>query len=141
MTPLLVFLLGVFAVYVSTVATGFSALMRLSLRLMAERSDRDDALGRYLDEPLRLFIPARLLQALTLIAAVLLMARLTSLDLARGVPLLIVASIVFVLLCEHIIPLALVRHDPERVLEVLLPSFEAIAGVLRPVTGALRRLV
>jgi CBS domain containing-hemolysin-like protein len=140
MTPLLVFLLGVFATYVSTVATAFSALMRLSLRLMAERNKRDDALGRYLDEPLRLFIPARLLLALITVAAVILMARLTTLDLARGVPVLIMASVGFVLLCEHIIPLALVRRDPERVLEVLLPSFEAIAAVMRPVTGALRRL-
>ena len=56
MTPLLLFLLGVFAVYVSTVATAFAALMRLSLRLMAERSDLRDVLRRYLDEPLRLVI-------------------------------------------------------------------------------------
>lgn len=140
MTPLLLFLLGVFAVYISTVATAFAALMRLSLRLMAERSDRHDALGRYLDEPLRLFIPTRLLLALTTVAAVTLLARLTSLDLARGMPLLILGSVLFVLLCEHVIPLAIVRRDPERVLEVLLPSFEAIAGILRPVTGALRRL-
>ena len=33
--------------------------MRLSLRLMAERGGRGDALGRYLDDPLRLFIPVR----------------------------------------------------------------------------------
>jgi hypothetical protein len=59
MTPLVLFLLGVAAVYVSTVTTAFSALMRLSLRLMAERSGRHDALGRYLEEPLRLFIPGR----------------------------------------------------------------------------------
>ena len=39
----------------------FSALMRLSLRLMAERGGRDDRLGRYLDDPLQLFIPVRLL--------------------------------------------------------------------------------
>ena len=50
MTPLLLFLLGLAAIYVSTVATAFSALMRLSLRLMAERSGRGDRLGRYLDE-------------------------------------------------------------------------------------------
>ena len=46
--------------YVGTVTAAFSALMRLSLRLTAERSGRDDLLGRYLDDPLRLFIPARL---------------------------------------------------------------------------------
>ena len=140
MTPLLLFLLGVFAVYISTVATAFSALMRLSLRLMAERSDRDDALRRYLDEPLRLFIPTRLLLALITVAAVTLIARITTTDLARGVPVLVVGSVAFVLLCEHIIPLAIVRRHPGRVLEVLLPSFDAIARLLSPLTGILRRL-
>ena len=38
--------------------------MRLSLRLMAERSGRADALGAYLDDPLLLFVPARLLLGL-----------------------------------------------------------------------------
>ena len=61
MTPLLLFLLGCAVIYLGTVSAAFSALMRLSLRLHAERSDRDDALGRYLDDPRRLFIPARML--------------------------------------------------------------------------------
>jgi hypothetical protein len=43
------------------VQAAFSALMRLSLRLMAERGGRSDRLGRYLDDPLQLFIPVRLL--------------------------------------------------------------------------------
>jgi CBS domain containing-hemolysin-like protein len=140
MTPLLLFLLAVLAVYVSTVTTAFSALMRLSLRLMAERSDRGDALGRFLEEPLRLFIPARLLLALITAAAVTLIARVTTLDVTRGLPVLAVSSIVFVLLCEHVIPLFIIRRDPERVLEVLLPSFDSAIRVLRPLTGALRKL-
>ena len=37
MIPLTLFLLAVAAVYVGTVETAFSALMKLSLRLMAER--------------------------------------------------------------------------------------------------------
>jgi putative hemolysin len=140
MTPLLLFLLGLLAVYVSTVATAFSALMRLSLRLMAERSDRNDALGRYLDDPLRLFIPTRLLLAAITVAAVTLIASLTTLDVARGVPVLLLSSAAFVLVCEFLIPLAIVRRDPERVLEVLLPSFEALTRLLRPVTAGMRRL-
>ena len=48
MTPLLLFLLAVAAIYVGIIETAFSALMRLSLRLMAERGGRDDRLG--LDE-------------------------------------------------------------------------------------------
>jgi CBS domain containing-hemolysin-like protein len=141
MTPLLLFLLGALAVYVSTVATAFSALMRLSLRLMAERGGRDDALGWYLDEPLRLFIPARLLLAGITVLAVTLLARVTGLDFARGLPLLVVASLMFVLVCEHLIPLVIIRRNPERVLEILLPAFDVIARILKPLTGSLRRLV
>jgi len=140
MTPLLLFLLGLLAVYISTVATAFSALMRLSLRIMAERSGRDDPLGRYLDEPLRLFIPARFLLAVITVTAASLMARVTGVELVRGLPLALLATVLFVLVCEHIVPLILVRRDPERVLKVLLPSFEVIAGVLKPLTAALRRL-
>jgi CBS domain containing-hemolysin-like protein len=141
MTPLLVFLLAVLAVYVSTVSTAFSALMRLSLRLMAERGGRDDTLGWYLDEPLRLFIPARLLLAGITIVAVTLLARVTGLDFGRGLPVLVVGSLVFVLVCEHLIPLVIVRRDPERVLEILLPTFDAVARLLKPITASLRRIV
>ena len=45
-----------------------------------------------------------------------------------------------VLACEHLIPLLIVRQDPERVLDVLLPSFDAIARVLKPLTYGLLRL-
>lgn len=59
MTPLLLFLLLSAAIYLGTVTAAFSALMRLSLRIMAERSERGDALGPYLEDPRRLFVPAR----------------------------------------------------------------------------------
>jgi putative hemolysin len=140
MTPLLLFLLGMLAAYVSTVTTAFSALIRLSLRISAERSGRGDLLGRYLDEPLRLFIPARLLLAVITVVAASLLARVTGVDAARGLPLLIVATVTFVLISEHIVPLAIVRRDPERVLALLLPSFEVVARILKPLTGVLRRI-
>ncbi|MBA2258287.1 MAG: hypothetical protein H0W18_05290, partial [Acidobacteria bacterium] len=54
MIPLLVFLLALAAVYVGTIETAFSALMKLSLRLMAERGGRDDRLGYYLENPVQL---------------------------------------------------------------------------------------
>ena len=41
MTPLLLFLLGCAVTYLGTVSAAFNALMRLSLRIHAERSDRD----------------------------------------------------------------------------------------------------
>jgi putative hemolysin len=140
MTPLLLFIIGLIVVYVSTVTTAFSALMRLSLRLMAERGSREDALRRYLEDPLRLFIPARVLLALSAIVAGALLARVTGVDVARGLPLLVGSMLAFVLVCEHILPLAIVRRHPERVLELLLPSFEVVVRVLTPLTSALIRL-
>ncbi len=44
-------LLAIAAVYVGTIEAAFSALMRLSLRLTAERNGRAGGLGRYLDDP------------------------------------------------------------------------------------------
>ena len=140
MTPLLLFLIGLVVIYVSTVTTAFSALMRLSLRIMAERSDRGDALGRYLDEPLRLFLPARLLLAAITVVAAGFLARVTGVDAPRGLPILLLSMILFVVVCEHIIPLIIIRRDPERILELLLPSFEALSRGLKPITGLLRRL-
>jgi CBS domain containing-hemolysin-like protein len=140
MTPLLLFILAIAVIYVSTVITAFSALMRLSLRLMAERNDPDEPLARYLEDPLRLFIPARVLLAVFAVLAAALMVRVTGLNAASGLPVFIGAMIVFVVICEHILPMALVRRNPERVLEFLLPSFEAIVRVLQPLTSALIRL-
>ena len=45
-TPLALFLVACATVFLGTVQAAFSALMRLSLRLMAERGGRDDELGR-----------------------------------------------------------------------------------------------
>ena len=125
--------------YLGTVSAAFNALMRLSLRIHAERTDRDDALGRYLEDPRRLFIPVRLLiSSLTVLAAALL-ARVTGVE-PGGFPILVLAIIGIVVACEHLIPLAIVRQDPERVLDVLLPSFDAMAGMLRPLTAMMLRI-
>ena len=140
MTPLLLFILALIGVYISTVTAAFSTLMRLSLRLMAEGGGRDDELGRYLEDPLRLFIPARILYGLVTVAAAGLLARVVGVDAAHGVPLLIVSTLLFVLITEHIVPLIIVRRNPERVLELLLPSFEVFVRVLKPVTKGFMRL-
>jgi len=138
-TPLLLFLLGCAVTYLGTVSAAFNALMRLSLRIHAERTERDDALGWYLEDPRRLFVPARvLISALTIVAAALL-ARVTGLTTV-GLPILILSIVAIVIACEHLIPLIIVRHDPERVLDVLLPSFDAIARVMKPLTSTLLRM-
>jgi CBS domain containing-hemolysin-like protein len=43
----------------------------------------------------------------------------------------------FVLVCEHVLPLLIVRRDPERALDLLLPAFDPIARLLRPLTRPL----
>ena len=139
MTPLLLFLLGCAATYLGTVSAGFNALMRLSLRIHAERTDRDDALGWYLDDPRRLFIPVRVLFSIITVLATALLARVTNVD-PTGFPILVLAVIGVTVSCEHFIPLLIVRRDPERVLDVLLPSFDVAARALRPLTAALLRL-
>ena len=143
MIPLLLFLLGCMAVYVGTVVAAFSALMRLSLRLKAERNGRRDALDGYLDDPVRLFVPARvLLGAIFAVVTVLFAVEIGELGSGRlqsaGVLLLSIAA--FVLVCEHLIPLVLARRSPERVLEVVLPAFDLVVRFLRPVTSPLIRL-
>ena len=67
MIPLALFLLACATVYVGTVEAAFTTLMRLSLRLGAERRGRLDRLG-YLDDPLRLFVPVRVLQSVLVVA-------------------------------------------------------------------------
>ncbi|MGC4083155.1 MAG: hypothetical protein QM736_13865 [Vicinamibacterales bacterium] len=75
MTPLVLFLLAGAAVYLGTIDAAFSALMRLSLRLLAERSARPGSLVEYLDDPVLLFAPVRLLIAVINAVATVLLAR------------------------------------------------------------------
>jgi CBS domain containing-hemolysin-like protein len=141
MTPLLLFLLGCILVYLGSVQSAFSALMRLSLRLLAERNGRGAHLGRYLDDPMRLFVPARLLIGLALVLATVLVARAVGTGSPHLVGATILLTLAFGLVCEQLIPLLIVRRDPERVLEILLPSFAAVARVVQPLTAALLAIV
>jgi CBS domain containing-hemolysin-like protein len=141
MIPVLLFLLAIAAVYVGTIETAFSALMRLSLRLMAERGGRDDRLGFYLDDPIRLFLPARFLLGIIFSLGTMFIAILTGRTGFRSIGMLLVFVAVFILLCEHVLPLLIVRRNPERMLEVLLPPFDVAARFLHPLTGGLVRLI
>ena len=134
---LLLFLLALAAIYVGTIETAFSALMRLSLRLMAERGGRDDRLGYYLENPVQLFVPARLLLGLFFSLATVLIAMRTGSAGVRAILLLLLFIGVFIVVCEHIVPLLIVRRHPERVLEVILPPFDVVARTMRPLTGGL----
>ena len=144
MIPLVFFLLACVTIYVGAVQVAFSALMRLPLRLSAERSERRgrvDGLGHYLDDPIRLFMPARLLQGLSLTAATILVAPGTSERSATALGFVFGGMIAFLIVCGQLVPLLVTRRDPERILEVLLPPFDALARGLSPVTRPLIRLL
>jgi CBS domain containing-hemolysin-like protein len=138
---LVLFLLGCAMVFLGTIEVAFSSLMRLSLRLMAGRGGRSDRLGRYLDDPLRLFIPLRLLIAVVLVFAAVLIARLSDIHDARSVGTFIVSLIAFVIVCEHLLPMLIARRDPEQWLDWLLPAFTPIARALKPLTRTLLELI
>jgi CBS domain containing-hemolysin-like protein len=139
MIPLLLFLLGLAAVYAGTIEAAFSALMKLSLRLVVERDSRD-RLGRYLDEPVRLFLPVRLLLGIVFALATVLFATLIGSRTWQSFAGLLIAIAVFVLVCEHLIPLLIIRRNPERVLVLLLPSFDAVLRLLAPLSTGLINL-
>src|SRR5499427_10870503 len=100
MIPLAIFLLACAAVYLGVIDAAFSALMRLSLRLVAERSSRPGALGTYLDDPLLLFIPVRLLLGVVTGAATALLARAVGIEGAHTLPVLLFAVGAFVVVFE-----------------------------------------
>jgi CBS domain containing-hemolysin-like protein len=134
MIPLIIFLLACAGVYLGVIEAAFSALMRLSLRLIAERSDRPGALGAYLDDPLLLFVPVRSLLGLVTAAATALLARVVGVEGAHTLGSVILSVAGFVVVCEVLLPLAIVNRDPERVLEILLPTFAPVARALGPMT-------
>src|SRR5688500_12811918 len=137
MIPLALFLLGCATVFLGCIQAAFSALMRLSLRLMAERGGRSDRLGHYLDDPLQLFIPVRILIALCTVLACVLIAGLSTVGDARAVAVFFFSLVAFVVVCEHLLPMVVARRDPERVLDVLLPAFHPVERLMRPMTRML----
>jgi CBS domain containing-hemolysin-like protein len=141
MTPLALFLLGCATVFLGAIEAAFSALMRLSLRLMAERGGRSDRLGTYLDDPLQLFVPVRLLIGICIVLAGVLIARLSDVHNVTSVVVFIVSLVAFVAICEHVLPMLIVRRDPEGVLDVLLPAFHGIVRPLQPLTAVMIRMI
>ena len=129
MIPLVIFLLACVTVYIGTVAAAFATLMRLPLRLDAERHDWLDRLG-YLQNPVRLFVPLRFLEGV----AIILVATVTMLaSEAQGVveaAFVVMVLVVYVIVCGHLIPLAIARRDPVRVLEFLLPALQVVIRLI-----------
>ena len=141
MMPLALFLLGCAAVYLGTIESAFNLLMRLSLRLLAERGGRRADLGRFLDEPILLFLPVRLLLGMVIATATALVAILAGGSAVHVIAVAVLATVAAIVVCVHIVPLVIVRRNPERVLEALLPSFGVLTHIMRPVTAPLIGIV
>jgi putative hemolysin len=141
MRPLTLFLFACGAIYLGTIQAAFNALMRVSLRLLAEGSGRGRDLERYLQEPLLLFLPLRVLLGLIEGFTVLVLAQMIGVAGPTSVLVLAATMIAFGGVCEFVLPFLIVSRDPERVLEVLLPTFRIISGPLEPLTRGLLHLL
>ncbi|MDA1093054.1 MAG: hemolysin family protein [Acidobacteria bacterium] len=140
MLPLLLFLLGCGVTYVATIESAFGAMVRLPDRLSVERDVSHESLRGYLEDPLRLYVGTRLLRGLLFASAAATLARLIGVATPQAVGLLLLALVVFVLVCEQLVPSVIVRRDAGRVLAALLPSFDRAMRILGPVTVGLSRL-
>jgi putative hemolysin len=133
MIPILVLLAACGLLFFALVETAFGWLMRLPQRLEAEREGHDDALAAYLEDPLRFFVPARLMRGVLLVLVVTLLAQ----RIPSGFPgwlVLLGVGIAISITVGQIVPTLIVRRSPERVLEILLPPFTAAANLVAPVT-------
>jgi len=133
MIPILVFLAACGLLFFGLVETAFWLFMRLPQRLEAERELHDDALSAYLEDPLRFFVPSRLLRGALLVLVVTLLAQVVPPGFPGWLGLLAAGAVISVV-AGLVIPTLIVRRSPERVLELLLPAFTAGANLLAPLT-------
>jgi CBS domain containing-hemolysin-like protein len=115
-------------------------MVRLPARLTAERDARHDSLTTYLEDPLRLYVVTRLLRGLLFATSAVVLAWMIGVATPQAIGVLLLAIVLFVVVCEQLVPSALVRRDAGRTLEILLPSFDLLHRVVGPVTGGLLRL-
>ena len=139
MIPLLVFLLACLAVYLGTILAAFSALLRFSLRMMAESAAGSrDLLGPFLEDPPALFFPARVLLGVVTVIVAVLLAHVEGVGRTdHGIWVFLASMLVFVFSCFLLLPQLIVRRDPQAVLAALLPSFAVIARAFSPLTHLL----
>jgi putative hemolysin len=141
MIPLLIFLLACTGVYLGSIGSAFSSLMRLSLRLLAERSNRPGSLAAYLDDPVLLFAPVRMLLGLVTVAETTLFAMAIGPTAIHRALIVAASAAAFVIVAELLLPMMIVSRDPERVLELLLPTFRPVARALQPITERVANLL
>jgi CBS domain containing-hemolysin-like protein len=134
MIPLLILATAGGLFFFALVETAFGLLMRLPQRLEAEREADNPTLAAYLDDPLKFFIPSRLMRATLLVIMVALLAQVVD----PGVPgalILLAAGVGLAVGVGQVLPAAIVRRSPERFLDLLLPAFTVAANVAAPLTA------
>jgi CBS domain containing-hemolysin-like protein len=134
MMPFL-FLLAVSALlFFALVEMAFTLLMRLPERLEAERESEGDGLASYLDDPLRFFVPARLLRGSLIVLAIVLLGEQVERGW-MGAGVLFASGVGIAVGVGQFLPALIVRRYPERVLALLLPAFTAVANIISPLTA------
>jgi CBS domain containing-hemolysin-like protein len=134
MIAFFVLLTAMALLFLSLVETAFSILMRLPERLDAQRENEGSALVAYLDDPLRFFVPIRVLRGTALLAAVVLLAGAVGQGLAGGLTLFGLGLLLLIGVGQ-VLPALIVRRRPEWFLGVLLPPFTIAANALAPFTN------
>ena len=109
--------------------------MRLPQRLEAERASESDALAAYLDDPLKFFVPSRLMRGALLVLVDRAARRSRSSTGLPGWLVLFASGVAISIGVGQVLPALIVRRSPERVLELLLPAFTAVANIARAVTA------
>lgn len=133
MIPLILFLCLAGMLYAAIVETAFGVLMRLPHRIDAERA-RDPQLAAFLEDPMKLFVPARILRGGMLVASVVLLAQVVGTGFGQGLALFGLGVLANIFLGQ-IVPAQIVRRTPERVLQMLLPGFTLVANLIAPLTS------
>jgi len=133
MIPLILFLCLVGMLYAAVVETAFGVLMRLPHRIDAERA-RDARLAAFLEDPMKLFVPARILRGGLLVGSVVLLAQVIGIGFGPGLALFAIGVLTNIVLGQ-VLPAQIVRRTPERVLHTLLPGFTAAANLIAPLTS------
>src|SRR5690349_16791872 len=134
MIEFLVFLTASGLLFFAVVETAFGLLMRLPQRIEAERESEGDALATYLEDPLKFFVPARVMRGMLLGVAIVLLTQLVGIGLGPAF-IMIASGLVLSVGVAQVLPAIIVRSSsPERVLNLLLPPFTFFANIISPFT-------
>lgn len=134
MIPIFIVLTSGALLVLALAESAFSLLMRLPERLEAERESESEALQAYLADPVRFFVPARVLHGLLLVLLAVLVKQVLGPGFAETLIALAVGMALSISLGQ-VLPALIVRRSPERYLELLLPAFTAVTAVLGPLSA------